>query len=672
MKKLAILTLVFSFIFAGTVSATAFRDVPANHFAIDAIRWVSAPANGSFMVGDASGNFNPARVMDSFETAITLAMAAGFRYSPASITPAEQAVFDQAHARHSALLANMAQTHPNWRRAADREIAFLLELGILTQYDLANFMTRGPGGTEVPAQLTKEAASAFVMRLAGKQDKVNDFPLPPEDPFTDDAQISAMYRRYAYSAHRLGVVTDYDGYFSPRRTVTRAEFAQMCYFLLVTSPDDLPTAAAASPFYRTFHGTVHEVGADQIEIATATGRETYEFGENAIIVVDNQRRDASYITTGMLIAVGLNSDEQIISLLARSEGPEAAITATTVELVTSGEGPRMLQPQIRISPPELIPQAIPAINVVWFRGEGIVADVGTEQAQPSLTVRTSRVRLLTGEIVNEETRFAVTPQTNILRGEQAVALPEIQRGEIITFYYSTYAANVIHAIHLQENNRNILGSLVGRHFTGEAPKLIVEDREGDQHEFYVNADTSIARNTNTAAWLDLRIGDEVAAQVEAGQLVGIQATGRRSSGQGTLEEIHITQNLDTILIRRTDGLTVRLALPPEIYDIYSLRLGMELQLSLDSREIDQLIVMNAVQESEETTGFIGYVQSLRHGHTMVVTDAESTRRTVRIDGNTINTATGEALVFRDLRTQMRLYIVQQEDSRTAQSITILP
>ena len=683
LRQALVLSVVLSMVISTTVSANTFRDVPSNHFALDAIRWVSNPANGSYMVGDASNNFNPNRVMDSFETAIILAMAAGFRYSPASITPADQAMFDRAYERHSSVLANLAVVHPNWRRVADREIAFLLELGILTQNDLANFMRRDGNGVEAPAPLTKEAASAFVIRLSDNQDRANNF--SPAFSFADEANISLMYRRYVHLAHYLGVVGDYDGYFSPRRNISRAEFAQMCYILRIAAPWSMGATApvptpspsvnepttAASPFDRTFHGVIYDVQADSIEIATDDGIVSYYFGTNPVVVIDNERLQISDLSSGMLVAVGLNETQQIISLLARSDTPIPVPTPAPIPPPM----PTPLLPEPTI--PEPIPPPPPLDQPLGtsqganflFRNEGIIVDIGTQPGSSNLVIRTSRVRLLTGEVVTEETVFAVTSHTQFQRGNVPVSFTDVRQNEIVTF---DYFGTTLHNVRLQERNRNIQGSLVGRQFVGSSPVLVIEDSTGTIYEFPVAPDAYITRNGAIRQWTDLRIGDELSSQVEFEQVVSVVARGRRTRLEGTLEEIHITQNHDTIMVRQ-GGMPVRLVLPPEVYDIYDLRLNMDVSLYLDSREIYNLIIIDGTAVVHGNAGFIGYVQSLRHGHTVVVSHSSDNRRqTFRVDGNTINTATGDPINFRDLRSQMRLYIVMQPDGHIAQSITMLP
>ncbi|MCL1988992.1 MAG: S-layer homology domain-containing protein [Firmicutes bacterium] len=734
-KMVLALTIFFSIASTAPVLASNFLDVPVNHFAVEAIRWVSSPANGSYMVGDASNNFNPSRVPDSFETAIALAMAAGFKYSPASITPADQAMFDLAYERHGAALESMASIHPSWRRIANREIAFLMELDIITQNDLMNFISVAPNGTETVALLSKEAAATFVLRLANQ----TNFPETQSFTFTDNAAISAMYRQYAYLAYQLGIVTTYDGHFSPARHVTRAELAQMFYTLRISAPSSpgfananpptplstptpTPTPEPESPFTRTFHGTLDSVLPNAIQITTENGTSTYEFAANPVIMLNNERINPTDLEVGMLAAVGLNANEQIISMLAREpfdapnnvpQNNENAENNENDENIENNENNEEITPVPTPMPtppplpdvselppvdfpvatpiptfPDLPTTAIPPIavippnNAVLFRAEGVILGTTTTAAGPTITIRTSRVRILTGEVVSEDNTYLVTQHTTIMRGNENVPLSDLRLNEIITFDYS--APNILHALRLPERTRTIQGMLIARYFVEQRPVLVIEDFNGNTHELPVATETTVGgattfvRNGSTAArWFDLRIGDSIVAQVEFDRLASITAQGLNSETTGFLEEIHITQQLDTITIRQANGTLARLALPPEVYDIYSLRLGMELHVSMESREIYNLDVLDPTAQIVTEVGFIGTIQSLRHGHTMVVTipatgTTPASRRTIRVDGNTINTATDSTLIFTDLRTQMRLYIVMLADTNTAQFITILP
>ncbi|MCL2047520.1 MAG: S-layer homology domain-containing protein, partial [Defluviitaleaceae bacterium] len=85
-----------------------FRDVPISHFAFEAVNWVSNPENGAFMVGDAANNFNPTRNLNKFEAAQIYAMAAGYRHSAATLSPAEQDILTRSFETWRPLLDDLA------------------------------------------------------------------------------------------------------------------------------------------------------------------------------------------------------------------------------------------------------------------------------------------------------------------------------------------------------------------------------------------------------------------------------------------------------------------------------------------------------------------------------------------------------------------------------------
>ena len=309
--KIFVLFLALVILLPITVSASSFGDVPANHPNFNAIQWAH---NEGYMLGDSSGNFNPNRVMNSFDAAVILALASGFEQSPGNADSDQQAFIAQAFNQHRNLLSNMANNHPNWRKALDREVAFLLELEIFTPADLTRFMANG----EI-ASLSKEAATAFVMRFAGFENFSE-----PNFRFHDDADFISIYRKYAYLAYSLNIVDSNNGNFLPRSTVTRADFAQMLYNLNITEPEQTTESSFAS----TMQGTITLTQTNSIQITTASGSTTRPFAQNPSIIIDNERREVSDLVEGMTVAVGLNISGEILSLLARTDARPAPSPTT--------------------------------------------------------------------------------------------------------------------------------------------------------------------------------------------------------------------------------------------------------------------------------------------------------------------------------------------------------
>jgi len=621
--------LVISLLTSTTLHANTFRDVPANHFAHEAITWVSSPANGSFMVGDAGNNFNPARVMDVFEAAVVMAMAAGFKYSPASITPADQALFDLAYANHGALLRELSEQNPRWRSANNREIAFLLERELLSPADLDYFMVQGTGGVEVVASLSKEMATAFVIRLSGNYDSTAE---PPTAPFRDEADINPLYSAYAYLGYFMGIVGSYDGHFAPLRHVTRAEFAQMLHHLQIvapgapgmTTPTPTPTPAStnpaanpasspaptnspapspqptASPFSHTVHGIVAGVIPNtHIYITANDETHRHAFSTNPHIVIDNVQSTVTDIWAGMEVVAGFDHTNHIISMVARVvplDNIESSPTPTATPLPTA-------TPEPAATPvPTPIPTTPPAQVIQYLEGaEGIVTGMSPEIGVPTLiTIRTARVDMHTGAVLLEEYLYFVTPDTRFIVDGEFVLPTTIQVGDVIFFEQSN---SVLYNVYILEP----------------------------------------------------------------------PATGVLSTVEGVLEAIFIDQDVSSLILQLPNNQGRYLyVLPEDVYSAYNLRRGMELRLYLDGREIYGLTQIGGTPAvTEGGASFVAYVRALRQGHTMVVESSQGSRYTLRVDGNTINTATNNVLNFRDLRTNMKLYIVISPEG-SVRSVTILP
>jgi hypothetical protein len=277
----------------------AFRDVPANHFAFEAINWVSDPANGAFMVGDAGNNFNPGRHLNKFEAAQIYAMAAGFRHVTHTLPPAEREVFTRSFEKFRPFLDEMAAEFSSWNRTVDREIAFLLYRDILTTDEVRGFVTR-TGTTETRPLLTRQQAVAWMVRLVGQAAHAQAVSLPHHTPFRDDAMISPSLRRYVYHARELGIIQGAGGYMNPLGQFTRAEMATVFYNALSKKDEAPPTQG--SPV--SISGTIANVHLDtHISIISASGTDTFEIAPNAVIAIDNQQRTASFLREGMTALV---------------------------------------------------------------------------------------------------------------------------------------------------------------------------------------------------------------------------------------------------------------------------------------------------------------------------------------------------------------------------------
>ncbi|MDR0273649.1 MAG: S-layer homology domain-containing protein [Clostridiales bacterium] len=548
MKKFFLFVLIAILFAIPALAQTAmFRDVPPSHYAFDAINWVSDPENGAFMVGDAGNNFHPSRQLTKFEAVPIYAVAAGFSYIPDALPPEERDVFTRSLERWGSFLDEMAAQYSSWNRTVDREIAFLLYRGIITMQDVQSFVAR-EGNSETRPLLTREEAVVWMVRLVGEEANALAFTLPPQTPFNDDAQISAAYRRHIYHARDIGIIHGSDGNMSPRAHFTRGEMATVFYNALSTGEEQAVMNADGSP--TTITGTISNVHMEtHVSITTATGRYTFAIASNAVIMIDNVQRTAAFLRDGMTVTMLVNSDRQIISLMARSQAE--AETAVAVR----------------------------------FSDEGTIYAVA---ATPSVTVSTRRLRA-NEQIIEEQRTFSYAPNAEITRGGTAVPISDIQIGDMASF---EYIGNVIHKIELAPRERAIRGVLTEIIISdSEAPVLVIEERNGGILRLSALPDTEYSRNDsrgNIAS--DLRVGDSVTAEIELNNLLRIHAVGNSRTIEGRITGIRMTETITEVLITNEDE-TFLVFIRPGIFNAYNLRLGMEIRATLDSSDVLLLVIL---------------------------------------------------------------------------------
>jgi hypothetical protein len=635
-KKTAIfLAIILTLAMIVPVSAqptATFRDVPSSHFAFDAVGWVSNPENGAFMVGDAANNFRPNQSLNKFEAAQIYAVAAGFRHNVATLPPEERDMFIRSFETHRAFLEGMSAQFSTWNRTVDREIAFLMYRGILTTTDVQDFVRR-TGTTETRPLLTRQEAVVWIVRRIEQAPHAAAVQI--HTPFRDDADIFPAFRNYIYHARELGIIQGAGGYMNPQGQFTRAEMAVVFYNALANQEPPVTATPLGTP--TTISGTITSVFRDtHLSIQSAAGMDTFPIAQNAVIMIDNAQRTPAFLREGMTTTVLVDAEGRVISLVARS----------------------VTQESIPVAP-----------NQTLNSDEGFVTAIS--QTPATVTIRTQRVRI-DGHIIDEERTFGVPQNAVITRGGAEADFADIQVGDIAFF---RFAATTIHELELMERERTILGILSDirpPEAVGQSPVLIIEETGGRAYELRVMPTTEFFRRPAAdVQWYDLRIGDAITADVEFDRLIKVQAVSYRTTAEGRLSEIRITERITEITITRDDGTTAGFFVRPGVFDVYTLRIGMNLTINLDSRE-----VMGIQIEAAPNQVVLGFIQTIRPDNTIIV--VEGTGATARTHTLTVNNATaitrgGSSLNFAALRVNMNVYVVlTASHTNVAGSLTILP
>lgn len=619
-----------------------YRDVPASHFAHDAISWVSDPTNGAFMVGDAGNNFHPSRGLNKFEAAQVFAMAAGFRHSTDHLADQEREAQVRSFEMWRPFLDSLDERYSRWNRTFDREVAFLLYRGILNLGDVERFIVTTNGQEQI-SPFTRQEALAWTVRLIGRGAHAQAIVLPYHTPFRDDEYINDNIKRYVYYAKEAGIGIGSNEYLSPLHQFTRAEIAVLLHSQL--SDDNTSTQpVVGTTSVATITGTVVSMVADtQININSAAGIENFRFTPNAVVMVNNLQRTPSFLHSGMHVTALLNAQRQILTIVARSEAEneneQQASSAETIALPDT-------------------PTNVSGLNT----DEGIITAVH----QNGVTIRISRVRL-NGEIVEEDRNFNIQPTANISRGNATVTLADVQVGDITIFRFN---GNNIEYLSLLENASTITGTLTEIHPTTEQPILVVEAANGIPRPLQLTTATTIARGYAASLnWNDLRIGDSITADIEHDRIISLIATGTRTTVEGRLTGIEINENYSRITLTKANNTQQEYILMPGVSDIFALRIGTNLRLMLDSREITSVQTISNPQSTD--TSFVGFIQTVCHQtHTMSVVAGQQIFN-LSLNAQTTVQRSGARVGAQELMAQMNVF-VQLTDSNIAGTVTILP
>lgn len=642
MKKFALVVIVLIVVVFAVPSfaqTATFRDVQPTHFAFEAINWISDPARG-YMVGDAGNSFHPSRNLNKFEAAQIYAMAAGFRHVTHNLPQSQRAEFTRSHEQWRSFLDSMANEYTSWNRTVDREIAFLLYRGILTTDEVQSFVTR-TGGAENRPLITRQQAVTWMVRLVGQAPQAQAVTLPHSSPFRDDAVIAPTFRRYVYHAREIGIIQGASGYMNPTSHFTRAEMATVFHSALANNNAAQTSISIGARTPVTVSGRISNIHEDtHISITTATGTETFPFATNVVIMVDNTQRMISALRESMTVTVIVDANQRVISLVARSQVTDT-ITTTSVP-------------------------AAPAPTL--YADEGFITAI-TEQ---NITIRTQRVRI-TGQIIDEERVFTFSPNALITRGGSTAVRADIQIGDIAFFGFSQTS---IHTLELMARERTLSGILIEARppEIGGNPVLILETEGGSVYELRAQATEFSRDNVPNLNWHDLRIGDTLAAEVEFDRLVRVSAEGKRSVVDGRLNEIRITERNTEITVRHENEEVSSFVIRPGVFDVYTLRIGSQLRINLDSREVVSIQVRPTTQT--HPTVVLGFIQTIRDNGTIIVSEgpgATARTHTLMIPSSATITRGGAVLNEYHLRTHMNVYVVlASPGANTVQSITILP
>lgn len=659
-STVAVLILVIG---AQNVFAASYQDVSASHWAYSAIDKLS---NEGIMVGDSSGNFDPDKAVDKFYTAKVLAKLAGFRY--VNLTEQENSYIAKAYDSNKMILEQFKNAFSKWDATADKEISYLLEKGILIPTDLNQFVVRMEDGTQRLRALSKEEYCTFLVRLMGRTSQAATSAFGTL--FQDDSSITLTNKADVYYLKNLGVVSgDSSNNFGPKTAVTKATMAVMTSNALekskgtfrpegtvqstpqtgstntnTSSSSDVTTISSIS-------GTIYKVypSLNAVQITLNSGSvSTYKLSSNANIYIGSELKTIHDLKEGMSVT-GIVSNSLLAELRVNSTGANSSMTPNTT--VTN---PKQLE-----------------------KIEGTISALNQEGNTYIVTIKVPSVNAK-GIISYEQEEYEIAAACRIRRDGVTIPISEIVLDEVI---YAQVENKKITSMDLEKKDVILTnGKLIAKRFDSNLNKavLTVSDSTGKQLDFIVTGTSYISRDAyGKCSWSTLRVGDQINLTAEFSNILELYAVGTKTTVTGWINEILISDQTSQIKVReeKQEDSPVRVyTVDNGLVDIYGLTLGSEIQLKLDSEEVESVIVIN--EANSKSSAVSGYIGTVRSGYISIVSrqsGGDSTR--VYLDENTkiFDAVSGESVRKSFLESDMEVYVTvrMENGEKFAKTITIV-
>lgn len=611
-----------AFVAAIGISTSAFAqvyvDVPESHWAYDAVKIIT---DKKWMGGNLQNEFKPNNTIDYFLFSQIAAKIAGYKdpleYSDVS---AEEKQFTQtANQTYKNVLEMYKSGFEKWKNNENfnEEIAYLLQKGVLKEADLAKFVVKQEQGEESILSLRREDMATFVVRLIGKESEA--LKKTGTTGFMDDEEISASAKPYVSYLKEIGVIQGGANIkFNPKDKVTKAVLAKVLSDSQgLTSTKDSNsstkennTSTEGKEVY--IQGTVKKVYSNLYILLQYGDNEQkhYIIKKDAPILIGNKETNIATIKEGDTVLVELVKEEgqERISKLTIIDSMQENTSNTSEDTVKEPS-----DTTIPTTPNNLNQgngSATDTIPPTAKRIDGIV-DFVSQSGKIDIIVKYVDYK---GDIKEAVETYTISQSAVITKDSKEIALSDIQRGDIII---SEVKGEILYKAAIMEKQREVEGNLIEKKRENGENVLILENSRGEKTQFQISSDVMITKKgINNAVWNDLRIGDKISLDLEYDKVIGLYAEGYNSEVKGVVQEILISSTQSKITLQLANGSTktyplifgaiITRARRAESITIYDVRLGQEVELYLDSLEIEEMIV----KDQTKVSTIQGYIDNI--------------------------------------------------------------
>jgi len=629
---------------ASSISAALkFNDVTDSHWAYTAIATV---AEKGIIVGDGV-NYNPTQVINKFDTAKILARVAGYSiisdYTPKSSTTY---VINQ-------LKQQLPKTWGSFNKETENSIAYLYENNVFTVDNLTKLASKYSDESETINNLTKEEMAVFLVKALGLNEEAQAY--KSSYAFSDDSSISENAKPYIYYLYSQKVISgDNENKFNPLNSITRAEMATLLYKSLY---DDTPLTKEDND------QTDEEKPVETINVSSAEGKISRIYTSN-IITIELQDGNLKvckikesalvYINSEVSSVDKLKEGMQVFAVIVDNEVSEIRVLSSVKEDEKESEAKDdKTAEEVDIS--TLSGKSYTVEYIKNINNENVIG-VLVKTVTPS------------GDIEAEIQNFTIAQNCIMKKLSDNIKLSDIKAEDVVTL--KIYNGKVYY-IELEEKNAILKGAtLTNKKLNAsDVPVITVKAKDGAEYELkIVSASEIIRKGEGEIKWRELRIGDTLEIEKEYNTIISLYAEGSYSEVSGWVEEIKISEEYPSIVIRDSYGINREYRVS-RAKILYGIKLGSKITAVLSSQEIEAVTVIN----EEDDTVIYGTVDIAKSSYMYV--DKSSTA-SVRVDFDT-NTKVYDAVSDKnvkisDLTDSMYVMVTFTNSSdNVAKKVTIL-
>ena len=366
--------------------------------------------------------------------------------------------------------------------------------------------------------------------------------------FADKDEIPANALGYVFYATELGIMNGMDNNkFGPAETVTRAQIAVMI------------SRIAKTMEFTYVRGMISAVNAplENVSIKTDAGEmQTIGVGSSSAIYLDGEKVELSELAAGMECVFTFSKDNFYQLDAITYEGEETIYGA--------------------------------------YRGKTTTNSGTTIKIEDLATGATASYKLASNAVINVNNGTGTLADAAL--GDLATI--EMSGGLVVALYVEPRFSKLA-GVKIENIDTSALGVVI-----------TVTTKDGAEVSYELADNATINRNGKETVFSALAIGDSAELSFEYGQIIGVSASGKVKSTEGTISEITISNSTSYITIE-TNGMEskfpmsrdCKITLEGEEATAYDLRLGAYVKLSVSSETVVE-IASEAVTQDLTVTGTI--------------------------------------------------------------------